>query len=179
MVDEKDPQAVALGYVADASRVDAKKYPKYAAGQNCANCALYQGKPGRQGRPLPALRRQAGGRGRMVQRLGEEGLKAACRRRVGDVTLRGAGFRGNKAALPSKPCAGCGLPMSWRRRWAKNWADVRYLLRRLPAQEGVGWLRRAVRPSVAQPYRRARSRFAIAAFQARRRACLPLRQRSA
>ena len=43
-VDEKDPQAVALGYVADAKRVDVKKYPKFAAGQNCANCALYQGK---------------------------------------------------------------------------------------------------------------------------------------
>jgi hypothetical protein len=40
--------------------------------------------------------------------------------------LRTAGFRGNKAALPSKPCAGCGLVMSWRRRWAKNWADVKY-----------------------------------------------------
>ena len=41
---ETDPQAVALGYAADGTRVDAKKYPKYAAGQNCANCALYQGK---------------------------------------------------------------------------------------------------------------------------------------
>lgn len=45
MVDEKDPQAVALGYVADAKRVDTKKFPKYAAGQVCSNCALYQGKP--------------------------------------------------------------------------------------------------------------------------------------
>ena len=45
MLDEKDAQAVALGYVADAKRVDAKKYPKFAAGQNCTNCALYQGKP--------------------------------------------------------------------------------------------------------------------------------------
>ena len=45
VLDEKDPQAVALGYVADAARVDKKKYPKYAAGQVCANCALYQGKP--------------------------------------------------------------------------------------------------------------------------------------
>ena len=44
LVDEKDAQATALGYVADAKRADAKKYPKYAAGQNCANCALYQGK---------------------------------------------------------------------------------------------------------------------------------------
>ena len=43
-LDEKDTQAVALGYVADAKRVDSKKYPKYAAGQLCSNCALYQGK---------------------------------------------------------------------------------------------------------------------------------------
>jgi hypothetical protein len=45
-VDEKDPQAVALGYVADAGRADGKKFPKYAAGQSCSNCALYQGKAG-------------------------------------------------------------------------------------------------------------------------------------
>jgi hypothetical protein len=45
LLDEKDPQAVALGYVADAKKVDAKKHTKYAAGQVCSNCALYQGKP--------------------------------------------------------------------------------------------------------------------------------------
>lgn len=45
LVDEKDAQAAALGYVADAKRVDAKKQPKFVAGQNCSNCALYQGKP--------------------------------------------------------------------------------------------------------------------------------------
>ena len=44
LVNEKDAQAVALGYVADARRVDVKKYPKFAASQNCTNCALYQGK---------------------------------------------------------------------------------------------------------------------------------------
>lgn len=44
LVDEKDAQASALGYVADASRVDTKKFPKFAAGQNCTTCALYQGK---------------------------------------------------------------------------------------------------------------------------------------
>ena len=43
-LDEKDPQALALGYVAEATKADTKKFPKYAAGQNCANCALYQGK---------------------------------------------------------------------------------------------------------------------------------------
>jgi formylmethanofuran:tetrahydromethanopterin formyltransferase len=44
LVNEKDPQAQALGYVADASKVDTKKYPKFVAGQNCTNCSLYQGK---------------------------------------------------------------------------------------------------------------------------------------
>ena len=42
-VDPKDPQAAALGYVLDASKVDKAKYPRYAAGQDCASCALYQG----------------------------------------------------------------------------------------------------------------------------------------
>ena len=44
-VDEKDPQAVALGYVADTAKADQKKFPKHAADQKCTNCALYQGKP--------------------------------------------------------------------------------------------------------------------------------------
>jgi len=44
-LDEKDPQAVALGYVAVATKTDTRKYPKYAPGQVCSNCALYQGKP--------------------------------------------------------------------------------------------------------------------------------------
>jgi hypothetical protein len=45
MVSDKDPQAAALGYAADATKADVKKFPKYAAGQMCSNCALYQGKP--------------------------------------------------------------------------------------------------------------------------------------
>jgi hypothetical protein len=40
-VDEKSPAAVGLGYVADTTKADAKKYPKHAAAQNCTNCALY------------------------------------------------------------------------------------------------------------------------------------------
>jgi hypothetical protein len=44
-VDPKDPQAVALGYVMDATKADKAKYPKYAAGQSCGGCQLYQGKP--------------------------------------------------------------------------------------------------------------------------------------
>lgn len=34
--------------------------------------------------------------------------------------------RYTKATLPSKPCAACGLPMAWRRRWAKNWEAVKF-----------------------------------------------------
>ncbi len=43
-LDEKDPQAVALGYVADTSKADTKKFPKHTKDQKCSNCALFQGK---------------------------------------------------------------------------------------------------------------------------------------
>ena len=46
MVVETDPQAAALGYKVNATAVDKAKYAKYAAGQQCDNCALYQGKAG-------------------------------------------------------------------------------------------------------------------------------------
>ena len=46
-LDEKDPTAVALGYVADTTKADKKKYPKHdAAAQKCSNCQLFQGKAG-------------------------------------------------------------------------------------------------------------------------------------
>jgi hypothetical protein len=62
LVDEKDAQAAALGYVADAKRVDTKKYPKFAASQNCTNCALYLGKAADKaaGCPLFAGKQVAG-----------------------------------------------------------------------------------------------------------------------
>jgi hypothetical protein len=44
-VDEKDPQALAFGYVADSTQTDTKKYPRYATGQACSNCVFYQGAP--------------------------------------------------------------------------------------------------------------------------------------
>jgi len=46
MVAESDPQATGLGYKADATKVDKTKQPKYAAGQICGNCALFQGAEG-------------------------------------------------------------------------------------------------------------------------------------
>ena len=44
MLAETDPTAKGLGYVADATKTDKVKFPKYAAGQACSNCALDQGK---------------------------------------------------------------------------------------------------------------------------------------
>ncbi|MEP7313583.1 MAG: high-potential iron-sulfur protein [Pseudomonadota bacterium] len=44
LLDPKDPTAMALGYVPDATKVDAKANPTHKAGQTCANCVQYQGK---------------------------------------------------------------------------------------------------------------------------------------
>lgn len=41
---ESDPQATALGYKEDTTKVDAAKYPKHTAEQHCGNCQLFQGK---------------------------------------------------------------------------------------------------------------------------------------
>ena len=46
MVDEASPQAMSLGYVADASRVDKAKFAGFMPGSQCSNCALYQGQAG-------------------------------------------------------------------------------------------------------------------------------------
>ncbi|VWD34273.1 high potential iron-sulfur protein [Burkholderia lata] len=45
-VQETDANAQALGYKTDAGRVDHAKYPKFRAGEACANCQFFQGKPG-------------------------------------------------------------------------------------------------------------------------------------
>ena len=42
---EADPQAVALGYKADATKIDKAKYPQHAATQVCGGCNFFQGKP--------------------------------------------------------------------------------------------------------------------------------------
>ena len=35
-------------------------------------------------------------------------------------------FKGNKQTLPSKPCVACGRPMTWRKRWARSWDEVKF-----------------------------------------------------
>ena len=45
VLSEADPQAVALGYKADNTKVDKTKYPQHVAGQQCNGCNFFQGKP--------------------------------------------------------------------------------------------------------------------------------------
>ncbi|MFN5350877.1 MAG: high-potential iron-sulfur protein [Polaromonas sp.] len=49
LVDEKDAQAAALGYVAVAAKADKAKFSNYSDGQACSNCSLYQGGVADQG----------------------------------------------------------------------------------------------------------------------------------
>ncbi|MGJ3230961.1 MAG: DUF2256 domain-containing protein [Oceanicaulis sp.] len=35
-----------------------------------------------------------------------------------------------KAGLPEKTCVACGRPFTWRRKWARDWAQVKYCSRR-------------------------------------------------
>ena len=42
------------------------------------------------------------------------------------MSVTGAYFKGNKRDLPSKPCVACGRPMTWRKRWQRDWAQVKF-----------------------------------------------------
>lgn len=53
MLDEKDAQAVALGYVEDATKADTTRFKNYVTGNQCSNCALYLGKAGEAADPCP------------------------------------------------------------------------------------------------------------------------------
>ncbi len=45
VVTEADPQAAALGYKADTTKVDNAKQPRHTAAQMCNGCSFFQGKP--------------------------------------------------------------------------------------------------------------------------------------
>ncbi|MEQ1489342.1 MAG: DUF2256 domain-containing protein [Terricaulis sp.] len=36
------------------------------------------------------------------------------------------GVRTDKQDLPEKTCAACGRPFTWRKKWARDWENVRY-----------------------------------------------------
>jgi hypothetical protein len=42
-----------------------------------------------------------------------------------------------KQDLPSKLCACCGLPFTWRKKWARDWASVKFCSDRC-RQQGAG-----------------------------------------
>ncbi|WP_175780315.1 high-potential iron-sulfur protein [Burkholderia cenocepacia] len=52
-VDENDAAAKTLGYRAKATTVDASKFPKYQAGQTCANCRFYKAAAGESSGTCP------------------------------------------------------------------------------------------------------------------------------
>ena len=59
-LDRTDPQAVALGFKADSTKVDKAKYPQHTQAQVCGGCNFFQGKPADATAPCQLFRRQAG-----------------------------------------------------------------------------------------------------------------------
>ena len=41
-----------------------------------------------------------------------------------------------KSNLPSKICAVCGLSYTWRKKWEKNWEEVKYCSERCRRSKG-------------------------------------------
>ena len=50
-----------------------------------------------------------------------------------------------KSDLPQKVCASCGLPFVWRRKWARDWEQVKYCSDRC-RHEGHGGTRKDGKP---------------------------------
>lgn len=40
------------------------------------------------------------------------------------------GRRTAKADLPEKVCVSCGRPFAWRKKWARDWDQVKYCSKR-------------------------------------------------
>ncbi|WP_083871935.1 DUF2256 domain-containing protein [Vreelandella jeotgali] len=51
-----------------------------------------------------------------------------------------------KADLPSKTCACCRRPFSWRRKWARSWDEVRYCSQRCRRQARAARRHREMSP---------------------------------
>lgn len=54
-----------------------------------------------------------------------------------------------KQDLPSKLCACCGLPFTWRKKWARDWDAVKFCSDRC-RQQGAGQGSQAQVPAVAK-----------------------------
>lgn len=42
-----------------------------------------------------------------------------------------------KGDLPHKVCAACGLPFAWRKKWERDWDNVRYCSDRCRRNKGA------------------------------------------
>jgi hypothetical protein len=43
-----------------------------------------------------------------------------------------------KSDLPTKPCAVCGRPFAWRKKWERVWADVKFCSDACPMRKHGG-----------------------------------------
>ncbi|MBU2979555.1 DUF2256 domain-containing protein [Alteromonas sp. C1M14] len=43
-----------------------------------------------------------------------------------------------KSELPEKMCPVCHRPFSWRKKWEKNWSNVKYCSKRCSQNKGKG-----------------------------------------
>lgn len=43
-----------------------------------------------------------------------------------------------KSELPTKLCATCGLSFTWRKKWARDWDEVRYCSERCRRSKNAG-----------------------------------------
>jgi hypothetical protein len=43
--------------------------------------------------------------------------------------------RFTKSNLPSKACATCGRPFEWRKKWARDWANVKHCSKRCAGEK--------------------------------------------
>jgi len=43
--------------------------------------------------------------------------------------------RVEKSQLPTKLCATCARPFAWRKKWARDWENVRYCSRRCAGEK--------------------------------------------
>jgi len=48
------------------------------------------------------------------------------------------GVKPDKANLPQKTCQSCGRPFTWRKKWARDWDQVRFCSDACRAQRGKG-----------------------------------------
>ncbi|MFY7653332.1 MAG: DUF2256 domain-containing protein [Chitinophagaceae bacterium] len=43
--------------------------------------------------------------------------------------------KGNKSYLPQKNCVVCNKPFTWRKKWEKNWEEIKYCSDRCRSQK--------------------------------------------